>query len=176
MNRIPTLMALALAAATATARPAAASTRMPDDAGRTLLLATANSWDRGDRILVTTPDPHHVRLPGWFDSVESDSVLRVRFSRSSEPVPLRLSQIGTLSERVGSKGHARAGALAGLAVGLFVGSFLEVAIEDDPDGFIHGPNRAYIPLGVVAGLFVGTTIGTATRTDVWREAARFEEP
>lgn len=35
---------------------------------------------------------------------------------------------------------------------------------------------AYIPLGVVAGLFVGTTIGTATRTDVWREAARFEEP
>lgn len=175
MIRILALITIAATAATA-ASHAAASTRMQDDAGRTLLLATANSWDRGDRILVTTPEPHRVRLTGWFDSIESDSVLRVRFSSSSEPVSLRLSQVGTLSQRAGSKGHARAGALAGLAVGLFVGSFLEAAIEDDPDAFINGPNRAYIPLGVVAGLIVGTTVGAATRTDVWREAARFEEP
>lgn len=176
MIRTLALLALAIGTTAVPARPAAASTRMPEDAGRTLLRSTAGSWNQGDRILVTTPEPYHVQLPGWFHSIEGDSVLRVRFSRSTEPAQVRLSQIGSLSERVGSKGNARGGAIAGFAIGLFVGSFLEAAVEDDSDAFINGPNRPYIPLGALAGLLTGTAIGTARRTDVWLEAARFEEP
>ncbi|HSQ60201.1 MAG TPA: hypothetical protein VLT84_07180 [Acidobacteriota bacterium] len=165
---IPILAAVAITGAAA--GPAAASARLADEAGRSLLRTTAASWDSGDRVLVTSPAPYRVGLPGWFDSMESDSVLRVRFSRSADPVAVRISQIGTLSERVGSRRHPRRGAL----VGLWVGALLEAAIEDDPDAFINGPNRPYIPLGAVAGIVVGTTVGSAKATDVWREVARFD--
>lgn len=169
--RILVLTLVILAAATPIG---AASARLPDDAGRTLLRATADSWEPGDRVLVTSPEPYHVGLPGWYDSIESDSVIRVRFSRSSEPSPVRLSQIGALSERIGSKRHQRQGVLAGLVLGLWVGAFLEAAVEDDPDAFINGPNRPYIPLGAVAGILAGAAIGSAKISDVWHVVARFD--
>jgi hypothetical protein len=150
-----------------------------DATSRTILVNTAGSWLPGDRIRVTSPEPYRVHFAGWFTALESDSVLRMRISPAQDPVAIRLHQIGTLEEKIGTKRHFGTGAGVGCLVGLLIGAMMA---SDDPEILIdglgtvrmQGLGQLSVVAGGVAGLVLGGAIGYTIKSDRWSVVARFD--
>jgi hypothetical protein len=182
MNRYaPSLVTLCILLLTVSlASPGACLAAENDVTNRTVLVNTASSWLPGDRIRITSPEPYRVYWTGWFTSLESDSVLRMRISRTEDPVAVRLHQIGTLEEKIGGKRHPGTGAGVGCLVGLLIGAMM--APSEDPeipiDGLgtfrMRGLGQSYIVVGGVAGLVLGGAIGYTIKSDRWGIVARFD--
>lgn len=170
MNRSLAFILVTLAATTL---PGTSSARVPDDAGRTLLRRATDAWDTGDRVRITSTGPYAAEMTGRFQSLPTDSSLRIRLDHSDAPVDVGLSQIGALSERVGTKRHWRAGAVVGCLVGLAVGALVKDA-KDYPSELGNGLRDLYLPFGAAAGALAGAAIGANIRTDRWRVVARFD--
>ena len=152
-----------------------------DPTNRTILLNTTDSWAPGDRIRVTSPEPYRVHWTGWFASVEADSVLRMRLSRELDPIAVRLSQIGTLEEKVGTKRHWRTGAEVGCLLGLLIGAAIAASSEDPKVPIpglgtiqLNGLRQTYVVIGGASGLILGGAIGYTIRSDRWGIVARFD--
>jgi hypothetical protein len=148
---------------------------------KTLLLQTASTWLPGDRIRVTTPGPTRARFAGWYSTIEADSVLRMRLTRSDPPVPVHLRQIGILETQVGRKRHVLAGAALGCLVGTLIGAAVAASDEDPEvriDGLgtvrLKGLRQNYILIGAGSGLVLGGAIGLFVRTDSWGFATHFD--
>jgi hypothetical protein len=152
-----------------------------DAASRSLLVQSASSWNLGERIRVTAPEPMVMTFTGWYSGLEADSILLVRLSRDEGHVPVHLRQIGMLESSVGSRRHVMAGATVGCLVGLLIGAAVagsdrdpEVQIDGLGTFQLRGLRTTYIAIGGASGLVLGGAIGYLIRTDRWGFVARFD--
>lgn len=153
---------------------------------RALLVDTAGEWLPGDRIRVVSPEPYRVGTTGWYSSLDGDTAIRMRMSRSEPPVKVGLYQIGALEQKVGTKRHLATGATVGLLVGLAAGllyanSHGEAEFEipgllsSDPVTVrTKGLKQTYIAIGAASGLVLGGVVGFLVQTDRFGVVATFD--
>jgi hypothetical protein len=164
--------------------PSFAASDSPE--ARALLVDTAGEWLPGDRIRVVSPEPYRIGTTGWYSSLDGDTGIRMRFSRTDPPVKVGLYQIGTLEEKVGSKRHVATGATVGLVIGLVVG--IAYANSHGEEEFemprllssepitmrTRGLKQTYIAIGAGSGLVLGGIAGFLVRTDRFGVVATFD--
>ena len=153
---------------------------------RALLVDTAGEWLPGDRIRVVSPEPYRIGTTGWYSSLDGDTAIRMRMSRSEPPVKVGLYQIGALEQKVGTKRHLATGATVGLLVGLAAGllyanSHGEAEFEipgllsSDPVTVrTKGLKQTYIAIGAASGLVLGGVAGFLIQTDRFGVVATFD--
>ena len=158
-------------------RAGAASARPPS-----VLPNAASSLSSGDRVRVLSREPDFVEWVGWFDSVESDSLLLLATAKTESPTAIRYSQIGSISTSVGTRRHLVTGALLGALVGAAIGAIVAASMSDpDPVAIpdlgvaVRVDTRpAYAAFGAMTGLLLGGAIGYSATSDEWRLVATFD--
>ena len=147
-----------------------------------VLRNAASSLSSGDKIRVLSRKPDAVEWIGWYEEVESDSLLRISTADAERPSAIRFSQIGSLETCVGTRRHTVTGALVGALVGAAFGA-IAAASEREPDPVVIpdlgvavrvDTRPAYPVIGATAGLLLGGLIGYSATTDEWRLVAKFD--
>jgi hypothetical protein len=164
--------------------PSFAASDSPE--ARALLAATASEWLPGDRIRVVSPEPYRIGTTGWYSSLDGDTAIRLRVSRSEPPLKVGLRQIGALEEKVGTKRHVATGATVGLLIGLVAGIAYANSVGEE-EFEIPGPlssqpvtmhtkglKQTYIAIGAASGLVLGGIAGFLVRTDRFGVVATFD--
>jgi hypothetical protein len=154
---------------------------------RALLVDAASEWLPGDRIRVVSPEPYRVGTTGWYSSLDGDTAIRMRMSRSEPPVKVGLYQIGALEQKVGTKRHVATGAVVGLVVGtvagvLYANSHGEEEFEIPAEVLTPRPiiirtkglKQTYIAIGAASGLVLGGVAGFLIQTDRFGIVATFD--
>jgi len=145
----------------------------------TVLRQAAGQLAPGDRIRVTSPPPLESRFSGWFEGVESDSILRVRLSRRDAALPVYPRQVGSIEVSAGSHRHVLGGAVTGLLLGAVVGLAIGRS-EPDPSVDLpyvgpvtmQGLNQSEgLVVGAGVGLVTGAVIGYLVRGERWEAIA-----
>ncbi len=164
--------------------PSFAASDSPE--ARALLVDTAGEWLSGDRIRVVSPEPYRIGTTGWYSSLDGDTAIRLRLSRTDPPVKVGLYQIGALEEKVGTNRHVAAGATVGLLVGLVAGIFyanshgeeefeIPGLLSSEPITMrTKGMKQTYIAIGAASGLVLGGIAGFLVQTDRFGVVARFD--